>query len=183
MQDRHHFRIVLLLFLLGAAAGAVWSCEAEPETGPPATLPDGMVWIDGNEDLPGFLMDATEVTTAAFRTFVEATDYVTEAEDFGWSGVFNYDSLGWLPVDGATWEYPLGPDSVAAAPDVPVTQLSLRDVRAYAKWAGKILPTEEQWMWAPFPCPRGIRHTGRTETQPTSIVLRWVGFYRPISRR
>ncbi|MEO0733727.1 MAG: SUMF1/EgtB/PvdO family nonheme iron enzyme, partial [Bacteroidota bacterium] len=148
MQDRHHFRILSWVIFLGVAAGAGWTCAAEHRTGPPPILPEGMVWIKGNDDLPGFLMDATEVTTANFRAFVAATDYITEAEDFGWSGVFNYDSLGWLPVNGATWEFPLGPDSSAAAPDVPVTQLSLRDVKAYAEWAGKAIPTEEQWMWA-----------------------------------
>jgi len=147
MQGRQLFRIFLAVIFSGAAAGAWWSCEAG-EAGPPEVLPEGMVWIEGSEELPSFFMDATEVTTAQFRIFVTETAYKTEAEDFGWSGVFNYDSLGWLPVDGANWEYPLGPDSAAATPDLPVTQLSLRDVKAYANWAGKSLPTEEQWMWA-----------------------------------
>lgn len=147
MQGRQLFRIFFAAVLLGAAAGAMWSCEAgEPD--PPEVIPEGMVWIEGNDELAGFLMDATEVTTAQFRSFIEDTGYKTEAEDFGWSGVFNYDSLAWLPIDAATWEYPKGPDSAAALPAHPVTQLSLRDVKAYSDWAGKSLPTEEQWMWA-----------------------------------
>ncbi len=142
-------RITALYFILGAAAGALFACESAGEGQPPTEIPKGMVWIggDGNTQ-PGFLIDATEVTTAAFGAFVAATNYVTEAEEFGWSGVFSKDSLGWLPIDGATWRYPLGPDSSAAAPDHPVTQISLRDANAYADYMGKRLPTEEEWRWA-----------------------------------
>lgn len=135
------------LIILGAAAGTMFSCGAG-EALPPEDLPEGMVWIAGDANQPGFSMDATELTVADFSAFINETGYVTEAEDFGWSGVFNTDSLGWLPVDGATWQYPLGPDSLAARPDHPVTQLSLRDVNAYAKYAGKRLPTEEEWIFA-----------------------------------
>lgn len=145
----HWLRITTLCLILGAAAGAMSACEGAGDDRPPENIPEGMVWISGDgEARPGFLMDATEVTTAAFGAFVEETSYVTEAEEFGWSGVFNTDSLGWLPVDGATWRFPLGPDSAAAAPNHPVTQLSLRDANAYADWAGKRLPTEEEWIWA-----------------------------------
>lgn len=139
----------VLCIILGAAAGAMTACEGAKKEQPPTDIPEGMVWIAGDDAFqPGFLMDATELTTAAFGAFVDETNYVTEAEDFGWSGVFNTDSLGWLPVDGATWRFPLGPDSSAAALNHPATQLSLRDVNAYADWAGKRLPTEEEWKWA-----------------------------------
>lgn len=107
-----------------------------------------MVWIAGTTEQPGFYMDATEVTTAQFATFIAETNYVTEAQDFGWSGVFNADSLGWLPVDEATWDFPLGRDSAAAQPNHPVTQVSIRDVQAYLNWAGKGLPDEQEWMHA-----------------------------------
>ncbi len=142
-------RFLVHLLLLGAAAGAINACKKADDVALPTEVPPGMVLIPGEKGAqPSFFMDATEVTTADFASFVEATNYQTEAEDFGWSGVFSKDSLGWLPVDGATWRYPLGPDAAAAQPDHPVTQLSLRDVKAYAAWAGKRLPTEEEWMWA-----------------------------------
>lgn len=142
----HGWKFVMLLTFLWLCITGCQDRDAAADTMPP---PEGMVLIQGDgEDNDGFYMDATEVTTAAFSAFVEATDYKTEAEDFGWSGVFSKDSLGWLPVDGATWRFPLGPDSAAALPQHPVTQLSMRDVEAYAAWAGKRLPTEAEWIWA-----------------------------------
>lgn len=132
---------------MGAAAGALSGCQ-EAEKGPPTEVPEGMVWIEGTESAPGFFMDATEVPTADFAKFIEETDYVTEAEDFGWSGVFSKDSLAWWPIPEANWRYPRGPDSTAARMNEPVTQLSMRDVQAYLEWVGKELPTEEEWMLA-----------------------------------
>jgi sulfatase modifying factor 1 len=136
------------ILVFGAAAGAMFSCTSKTEV-LPEEIPEGMVWIAGDDaGQPGFLMDATEVTTASFAAFVEATGYVTEAEEFGWSGVFYSDSLAWLPVDSATWKYPRGPGAPAAQPNEPVTQVSFRDAAAYASWAGKRLPSEAEWLWA-----------------------------------
>jgi len=158
---------LFLWLVLGAAAGAMVACEGAVNDLPPPELPPGMVWIFGNgKAQKGFLMDATEVTTGAFSRFIEATGYTTEAEDFGWSGVFNRDSLAWLPVTDATWRFPLGPDSAAALPVHPVTQLSLRDVRAYADWAGKRLPTEAEWVWAASQGGQNARYPWGKEMVP-----------------
>ena len=134
--------------ILGVAAGALLGCTPGADYGPPHPAPEGTVWIAGSPEQAGFFMDATEVTVGQFRAFVDATDYVTEAEDFGWSGVFNQDSLGWLPVDSATWLYPTGPAPAASPDNFPATQVSLRDVRAYLNWTGKELPTEAEWVYA-----------------------------------
>ena len=139
------------LLFLGALAGAVTACVDSELAGDELVLPDapsaGMVWIPEGEG-GGFWMDATEVTTAEFAAFIDATGYVTEADSFGWSGVFSTVEQAWLPVEGANWQYPQGPDSAAARPDRPVTQVSLRDAQTYARWADKRLPTEEEWMQA-----------------------------------
>lgn len=148
-----------LLLLLGGVAGLSFGCQgnevAEPEGKPESVettqLPaiEGMVRIPGNgDDIPAFLIDATEVTTAEFAAFIEATGYVTEADSFGWSGVFSQEQLAWIPVEGANWRHPRGPAQAPAAPDHPVTQVSLKDARTYARWAGKQLPTEREWLWA-----------------------------------
>jgi formylglycine-generating enzyme len=120
-----------------------------------------------------FWMDRTLVTNREFRRFVEATGYVTFAEippdSKDYPGALPHmlkaGSLVFFPpshpVDlqdwsqwctfrfRANWRRPYGKGStIHGLDDHPVVHVAYKDADAYAKWAGKDLPTEAQWEFA-----------------------------------
>ena len=141
-----------------------------------------------------FHMMRTTVTNAMFAAFVADTGYVTDAEQFGWSFVFFSDVSGavpetegvvgttwWRKVDGAYWRLVNGPGSEAAfVEDHPVTHVSWRDARAFAKWAGGRLPSEAEWEHAArgglqdAPFPWGVAEPDDHGHMPCNI---WQGSF------
>ena len=133
----------------------------------------------------GFWMDRTEVTNAEFARFVQATGYVTTAErpvdaqlhpglppqmqQPGAVVFVNPTELRrggdprqwWQYLPGANWRHPTGPDSnIDRRDNEPVVAVTLADAQAYARWAGRSLPTEREWEWA--------AGGGQTATLPTT---------------
>ena len=98
--------------------------------------------------IQSFLIDKNLVTVNDFRSFIQRTGYITDAEKFGNAIVYN-DSIDiWQLLDEANWQYPLGKNNTIASDDHPVTQVSWFDALAYCKECDKTLPSEVQWEYA-----------------------------------
>jgi len=93
------------------------------------------------------------VTVSGFRTFIEATGYVTEAEKEGWG--WTWEDGGWNKKGLLTWKYPFRTDAdllySSHADMLPVLQVSWNDAAAYCSWmsgeTGRCvrIPTEKEW--------------------------------------
>jgi formylglycine-generating enzyme required for sulfatase activity len=156
------FAIALLSFLITAVWQSVWRqrrstlvVQTEPSLAPSASpqnspqavtettaqVPAGMVFIPGGVfemgretgdeyerpqhfvEVKPFYLDRTEVTNEQYKAFVDATGHPA-------------------PV---YWRGNQPPDGEA---NYPVINVSWPDAKAYAEWAGKRLPTEEEWEFA-----------------------------------
>jgi formylglycine-generating enzyme required for sulfatase activity len=84
-------------------------------------------WAEGHElpqrvlSLPAFYIDELEVTNLDYKKFIDATDWQAP------------------PSWGRERKYAEGADFI------PIGEVTWWDASAYAKWAGKRLPTEAEW--------------------------------------
>jgi len=117
---------------------------------------------------PGTPKPPDEMLQPGSLVFTPASGPVDLRDMSGW----------WRWTPGANWQHPEGPDSNLDGRDQhPVVQVSWYDAVAYAKWAGKRLPTEAEWEYAARGGLEGKRFVWGNEFRPGGKYMAntWTG--------
>ncbi|GGO47801.1 ergothioneine biosynthesis protein EgtB [Streptomyces lasiicapitis] len=166
-HEQQHDETMLITHQLRAGAPALTAPDPEPAppfTGPPEVLVPGGPFMMGtsaepwsldNERpahrrlVPPYFIDTTPVTNAAYQRFVEAGGYDEPRwwHERGWEKVCRDKltaPLFWRREAGQWLRRRFG--ALEPVPgDEPVLHVSWYEADAYARWAGRRLPTEAEW--------------------------------------
>jgi ergothioneine biosynthesis protein EgtB len=109
-------------------------------------------------DVPAFAIDRYKVTNRQFLEFVAAGGYRTRAlwsnEDWDWLRANAISHPVFWKSAGDAWNCRTMFAEVALPLDWPV-YVSHAEASAYARWAGKMLPTEAEWHRAAYGTAEG----------------------------
>ncbi len=130
----------------GAGDAGPSRAEAKPSVGTTSTSLH-------TAHVPAFEIDQYEVTNRQYLEFMAAGGYETRAfwsdDDWNWKTAHAVSHPVFWSKSGDGWLYRTMFEEVPLPLDWPV-YVSHAEAMAYARWAGKSLPTEEQWHRAAY---------------------------------
>ncbi|MET7443476.1 SUMF1/EgtB/PvdO family nonheme iron enzyme, partial [Streptomyces sp. NPDC005568] len=166
-HEQQHDETMLITHQLRRGPAALTA--PDPVAGPPFTGPAEVLvpggpftmgtsaepWSLDNErpaherDIPAFHIDTTPVTNAAYQAFIEDGGY----GDARWWTAEGWDHIRAHSIeaplywrrDGGQWLRRRFGVTEVVPPDEPVLHVSWYEADAYARWAGRRLPTEAEW--------------------------------------
>jgi formylglycine-generating enzyme required for sulfatase activity len=159
----------VLLGIAGAGGAFYWSRTQTPLVPAQAHIPKGQYLVGSGRRaaLESFSMDSTEVSNRQYSHFLEwQRTHPSEANSFDhadqparyshtpprWNDLFPEVARHRTERDDPRW-------------DLPVTEVSWWDAFAFAHWAGRALPTEDEWE-AAGRGPRGLLFPWGDEPDP-----------------
>jgi iron(II)-dependent oxidoreductase len=165
-EHQHAETLLASIQLLPADEGHVRTAPAPPPAQPvhaaevlvpagPFTRGTDDPWAYDNErpahqrELPAYWIDATPVTNAAFAAFIDAGGYHDArwwtAPGWAWRQEAGLEAPQfWRRHDGGWWRHRFGTFEPVPAGE-PVQHVCWYEADAFARWAGKRLPTEPEW--------------------------------------